>query len=466
MSLYDQTSELLRLPIDQLQQILSYITLYELLALSQSSKSIHGMIDLTHHLCFQTSDASDQNMGMGVTINQRGNGNGNGNGNRNRNRNRRNSNADLRRSLPNLGNMDSMSSFSFEVESQRKSVYRRSDLNVTMLTHCLIRFHHIRSLQLYRLDHIGDKFLPILNAALTARTLTHLELHNIRIVKDGHTLNLPDDGDRLAYIELDGIMFCTYKILKSFTTSRNLQVLKMIGCRALMDADVGDIIHRQNKNQKLRELKLENCTKIAAPNIACPTLEILSLAKCSMLRDLSLVQCGPNLVHVDLSYCSLIGDGCVKSLIRQNGSIRTLSLKACRGVSCIDIDFQLESLQELDLSMCMSLKQCSLYCTALVTLEMGMCIKLETLDLSLSSIETLDLSMLTMKQVAIQAQELKILNLSGCCKLASIQEFICPSLVLLDICGTELGRKDFDLSKKSKTKIKTGGDGYDWTNPF
>lgn len=445
MSLYDQTSELLRLPIDQLQQILSYVTLHELLALSQSSRSIHGMIDLTHHLCFQTSDASDQN----ISIGQRGNANANGNG--------RNSNPDLRRSLPNLGNMDPMSNFEFE----RKSVYRRSDLNVTRLTHCLNRFHYIRTLQLYRLDHIGDKFLPVLNAAPTARTLTHLEFHNIRIVKDGHTLNLPDD--RLSYIELDGIMFCTYKVLKSFTTSRNLQVLKMNGCRALTDADVRDIIHRQNNYQKLRELRLENCTKIAAPSIACPTLEILSFAKCSMLRDLSFVQC-KNLVDVDLSYCSLIGDSSVKSLIRQNGSIQTLSLKACRGVSCIDL--QLESLQELDLSMCMSLKQCSLYCTALVTLEMGMCIKLETLDLSLSSIESLDLSMLTMKRVAIQAQELKILNLSGCCRLASIQEFTCPSLVLLDICGTELGRKDFELSKKSKTKIKTGGDGYDWTNPF
>jgi len=442
MSVYeDQSSELLRrLPIDQLQQILSYVTLDELLALSQSSRSIHGMIDLTHHLCFQTTDAADQS----ISIGQRGNG--------------RNSNADLRRSIPNLGNMDPMSSFEFE----RRSVHHCSDLNVTRLTHCLNRFHYVRTLQLYRLDHIGDQFLPILNAAPTARTLTHLELHNIRIVKDGHTLNLPDD--RLSYIELDGIMFCTYKVLKSFTTSRNLQVLKMNGCRALMDADVKDIIHRQNNYQKLRELKLENCTKIAAPSIACPTLEILSLAKCSMLRDLSFIQGCKNLFHVDLSYCSLVGDSSVKSLIRQNGSIQKLSLKGCRGVSCID--FQLESLQELDLSMCMSLKQCSLYCTSLVTLEMGMCIKLETLDLSLSSIETLDLSMLTMKKVAIQAQELKTLNLCGCCKLASIQEFTCPSLVLLDICGTKLGRKDFDLSRKSKTRIKTGGEGHDWTNPF
>jgi uncharacterized protein YjbI with pentapeptide repeats len=435
MASNDPSSDLISLPTDQLQQILSFVTIHEFLALSQTSKSIHNMIDLAHHLCYQGSDY-DQKMGR---------------------INRNKGHADLRRSMPNIANMDPISSHEFE----KRAVHHRSDLTVTKLTHCLNRFHYLRTLQLYRMEHIGDKFLPILNAAPTKFYLTHLKLHNVRIVKDAYTLNLPDD--RLSHVELDGVIFCTYKVLKSFTTSRNLQVLNMSGCRALKDADVHDIIRRQNEFQKLRELVLENCSTIVAPNIACHTLIRLSLARCNMLRDLSLISC-TNLVHVDLSYCSLITDSTFKALIRQNANIQKLSLKGVRGVASIDL--RSDCLQELDLSMCIGLKDCNIDCRAMVMLEMGMCVKLDRLNLTLSSIQMLDLSMLSMRQIAINARKLKTLNFSGCCKLTSIEEFSCPALELLDISGTNLCRKDFYLSKKAKTKIRTGGEVHDWTNPF
>jgi len=112
------------------------------------------------------------------------------------------------------------------------------------------------------------------------------------------------------------------------------------------------------------------------------------------------------------------------------------------------------------------LKKCNIDCRAMVLLEMGMCVKLEQVNLVLSSAHMLDLSMLSMKQVTIKAEKLKTLNLSGCCKLTSIEEFSCPALEFLDISGTDLGRKHFKLSRKAKTKIRTGGDAHDWTDPF
>jgi len=332
-------------------------------------------------------------------------------------------------------------------------------MTIMRLTHCLNKFHYLRTLRLYKLEQMDDKFLPIINASLSARTLTHIELHGVRIVKDGHTLNIPDA--RLSHVEVDGTLFCTYNVLKSFTLSRNLEVLKLSGCRALMDRDVGDIIQRQNQYRKLKELRLDNCSKLMAPNIKCPTIQTLSLGSCALLKDLSLIKC-ENLVDVDLSYCSCIEDDGIKDLLKNNKRIERLCLKSCRGYTSIDI--QSNCLRHLDMSMSMGMKKANIVCSELTSLEIGMCAKLEELTLELDAIEALDLSMLTMEEFSIKALEVKSLNLSGCCKLVAMEQFCCPKLMEVDICGTNLSPERFHLF--TKTKVKWGGSTHDWSNPF
>jgi hypothetical protein len=311
------------------------------------------------------------------------------------------------------------------------------------------------------MGRMEDKFVSILNASFAKHTLLHLELHNVRILKDGgEKLQLPERN--LIYMELEGTLFCTYDTLKAFTNFQKLKVLKLSGCRRLMDGDVKDIVQRKNKYGTLQELRLEDCSKLVAPVVNCPSLQVLSFARCNLLRDLQFVTC-QNLLEIDLSYCSLVDDLSFQCLLSQNKRIQKLSLRGNRCVSCIDM--KLDDLRELDLGMCIGLETCHLVCRSLVSLEMGMCVKLDDLHLESDSMKILDLSMLTMSKLSIRAELLEVLLLSGCCKLNSIGELACPRLQELDICGTGIHPKRIKVGKK--TKIKSGSDDvYDWTEQF
>jgi hypothetical protein len=415
-------SLLIQIPTDQIQLVFSFISLRELSSLSLCCKNVYRMIEFSHYLASHDPSSLPKD-----------------------------DKENLRRSLPNLLNADPISSHKFG-----RSVFSRTDLTVTRLAHCLNKFLHLRTVKLYKLEHMGDKFLAIINASAMKHTLTHLELHNVRIVKDGHCLMVP--CDRLSHVEVKGTLFCTYKVLKSFTNSRNLQVLRLSGCRALLDVDVKDIIQRQNK---LQELQLKDCSKLMAPEIDCPSLKVLNFERCNMLKDLHMIKCD-NLIHVDLSHCPAFGNDDIKEFLKHNEKIEILSLQGCRGFT--EIDIQSEYLREINLGMCMRMRKCKIVARSLTSLEVGMCIKLEALYLDLDIILSLDLSMLAMKNLSISAPDALTLNISGCCKLVTMERFHCPKLMELDICGTDLSSKTFEVSKK--TRIKSGGEATDWSNPF
>ena len=360
----------------------------------------------------------------------------------------------LRRSLPNFLNMDPISSHNY---GRSAGVFRRSHFTVSRLTHCLNKFLHLRTVKLYQLEHMGDKFLPILNASAMKHTMTHLELHGLRIVKDGHCLDLPGDS-RLTHVALKGTLFCTYKVLKSFTTSQNLQVVRLSGCRALLDDDVKDLTKRL---ERIKVLELNDCSKLYAPEIDCPTLEVLGLERCPMLRDLTKIHCD-NLRRTNLSHCSSFGDKDIEKFMKHHTKLEKISFEGCRGFTKIDV--RSDCLKEINLGMCMKIQSCNITAGGLTFLELGMCMKLENLYLDLQSIKTLDLSMLTVKNLTILAPKLSTLNVSGCCKLTAMKGFDCPKLMELDICGTNLSLKKLKLGRK--TKIKHGGDGTDWSSPF
>lgn len=407
------------LPVDQLQQILTYVTLDELLSLSCCSKSIHRMIRHTYYLCYLKHYSipldHDHNLRHRTVVHN---------------------------------------SFAHDgVHIGQRPCY----LTVTQLTHCLHRFHHLRTLQLYHMGRMEDKFVSILNASFAKRTLLHLELHNVRILMDGgEKLQFPDNN--LVYMELEGTLFCTYDTLKSFTNFRKLKVLKLSGCRRLVDGDVTDIVQRTNKYGTLQELRLEDCSKLVAPAVNCPSLQILSFSRCNLLRDLEFVTC-QNLLEIDLSYCSLVDNRSFHNLISQNRRIQKLSLRGNTCVTCMDL--KLDDLRQLDLTLCIGLETCRIDCKSLVSMEMGTCVKLDDLYLASESMKILDLSMLTISNLSIQAELLEVLLLSGCCKLNSIRKLSCPRLQELDICGTAINPKMIKVGKK--TKIKSGGDVHDWT---
>lgn len=448
----------MNLPVDPLQQILTYVTLHELLSLSCCSKSIHKMINHTYYLCYQNQNYAQEK-----------------------------DQAHLRQALhvqhssssyvenflfhaspsssSTLGGAhgDRRKQYLLDGQHALNSCHPHHYLSVPQLTQCLKRFRYLRTLRLYHMGRMEDHFLPLLNASPAKHTLMHLELHNVRILKDGHKLQLPEDCS-LTYMEVEGTLFCTYDVLKSFAKFQKLKVLKLCGCRRLKDCNVKDMVQWSNEYGTLQELRLEDCSKLVAPVVDSPSLHILSFARCNILRDLSFITC-QNLLEIDLSYCSLVDNQSVHSLMMQNPNIQKMSLRGNRVLSNINIAS--DYLKELDLGMCMGLESCTLQCQSLVSLEMGMCLTLQDLHLEIDAIKTLDLSMLTITDISIQSLMLETLILSGCCKLMSVRHLSCPRLQELDICGTNVCPKSLVKVVGKRIKIKSGGgDAHDWTDQF
>lgn len=507
-------SILLSIPVDQCQHVLSYMTSAELLTLSLVSKPIKAMAEHTHTLTIPTIDTSTD--AKSTTRNHH-----------------------LRRSIANIRNLDPISSVSY-MNMNMNTNMRRSSLpilssssssssskkekqhittaltDVMRLTNLLRKFRNLRTIRLHDASSMGGNFIPIINQCHAKSSLVHLEFHNVRMLKDDgdvnglHLLKIPapmphaQEFHRLSHVELHGTLFCSYKVLKSFTMSDNLHTLKFSGCRALVDRDVEDIVTRRSSpppppppsscrhtsthahartrtrpvtGKALKILSLENCSKLLSPRIQSQSLEVLSLAKNPLLRNLSGVHC-PNLIELDLSFCSSLGNGAVEQLLFQTSSsssscaspcpyIQKLNLSGCRGFRklCIRSD----TMKDLNLGMCSMMQHATIVCPKLTSLNIGMCVELQALRLELDGMEDIDLSMLPIKHLYLYAPSARRLNLSGCCRLMAdgaggVEYMKCPNLMAVDICGTNLSADFFQV--REKTKVKAGGEVYDWTDPF
>jgi len=446
-----EPSSLLRIPVDHYQLVLSFLVSDDLLSLSLVSTEAKEMCSMTYTLIHGAAAAAG-----GTKMN-----------------------ANLRMSIPNMRNLDPVSSMSFmritspipasRSESSGGSSHHVSD--IMRLTHLLNRFQNLRRISLYNLSSMGDKFIPIINQCGARTSLVHLELHNVRIVADGSNthikngsnrgLNLLDlPTDKLLHVELEGTLFCTYNVIQSFTLSQNLQTLKLTGCRALTDDNVHHLVSRMTK---LNTLGLEQSSKLMAPRIESSSLEILLMGNNPLLRDISRIQC-KNLTQVDFSFCSSIGNEMVERMLHISPKIETLILRGCMGFSMLDITPSSDCIKSLDLGSCMSLEQASIVSPNLKRLEIGLCVKLKSLILQLNAIDVIDLSMLTLKQLSIVATGARRLDLSGCCHLKEVKHLDCPKLLVVDICGTDLESEIFQV--RERTKVKSGGDAYDWSDPF
>ncbi len=479
MSKNQSQSILLSIPVDQCQHVLSYMTAVELLTLSLVSKQIKAMVLHTHTLIVpQSTSTFTSPIGM---------------------------DNNLRRSIANIHNLDPISSVTYNTRraslpasilssSSQKNKKEEKEFELTdvmRLTNLLRKFQNLRTIRLCDVSSMEDNFIPIINQFYrhANSSLVRLECHNVRIVKDGGHLLYSFPNNRLSHMELHGTMFCSYKVLKSFTMSDNLQTLKLSGCRALVDLDVEDIVTRTSKSSSssftspmkvgdintntqnigtgtrntrkvLNHLSLENCSKLLSPRIQSQSLERLSLSKNPLLRNISGVHC-PNLIELDLSYCSSLGAGAVEALLQTSSYLQKLNLSGCRGFDELCISSQ--HMSDLDLGMCM-MHRATIACPELTSLNIGLCVKLQTLRLELDTIKEIDLSMLPLKELHLYAPSTSKLNASGCCRLVDIERMECPNLMNVDICGTSLNAETFQVH--GKTKVKAGGEAYDWVEPF
>lgn len=341
-------------------------------------------------------------------------------------------------------------------------------------TNLFQRFRHLRTLILNDLSSMQDSILPIINTSPSAVSLKHLELHGVRILKDGHALNLRGNGDtgdtsaRLRHVALSGTLFCSYQnVLKSFTTSPDLQYLELSGCRLLTDADIQSLIatrthlfHQTNIRDQLQALSLSNSSQLTKPVFEFGALRSLDLSNCPKLKNLPSIAC-PNLVDLNLSYCTSLVDRAVSSVLSNCPLLKSLNLCACNGLRKLVLES--DSLVRLDVGLCCELVTIEISCDCLESLKIGICNKLERFGFNGAFLKEVDLSMLPMSELEIVAPSLQDLMLSGCFKLSnSGVQCKCPKLKNLDICGTNLSSKHFRKHSNMKMNISTGGSALNW----
>lgn len=475
------------LPSDVIQVVFSFISLDELMILSLVSKSTQKCASWTNTI--QTSPFNDDDDNEGIIHNHNNNAN---ESMKQPSRFGRNS-VHLRKSLPNVMNMDPISAALPMTSCAKDGIFMTEE----KLKRILSRFQNATTIKLHHLSRMGISFLHVLNHATFHRPLTHVEFHHVHMmdsmvipssISQQQQQNLQRQFQHLQHVELHGTIFSTYSSTLQYLTSSSpyLKTLKLSGCRQLYDEDILDIMQRVQSQQpqqhydyphtrsklypqdppssQLQVVSFDNASKLIAPKIQSDTIHTLDLHQCIQLKTLIGIQC-KNLLKMDLSYCSSIGNGQVEALIRHSPYIQHLILKACTGISNLIV--YSTSLKDIDVSMCTMLSNLTLDCKSLELCEVGMCMKLKELYIQSDTIKGMDLSMLLLNQMTIKTPRLTMLNLSGCYKLMDegVHLLNCSKLIDVDICETKLSSNIFTAHGKEhgiRVKVKQGGTGIDW----
>ncbi len=416
------------LPDDQRQHVLSYLTCSELHSLLQVSKAIQSIVLQTHTLvAFHIND--DEHQPQSQKEDHQG----------------PEENVSLRRSIrngsmispgalrrwsatstyfqtvspPRLSTSSSTTSGDDEEEEQEKHRTSRLSPNYTTiitesnLFHLLQSFQSLRTLKLYNLAPLQEQFLPILNECPSAKSLIHLECHNVKLIHDHHhdtpnttTYYNLSNLTNVQTLILTGTIFCSYtNVLQSIcTSSNNLHTLILNGCRSLTDEDVYHLSQhlfwttsssskkkkkKKKKHCELYELSLENSSNLIKPYIqnqpstsnSCSTttttqfpnssssFQKLNLSQCPMLQDVSQIQC-PTLIDINLSNCPMIHDASIHALLRNCPRIERLHLCGCSSLQTLDIPTTSSTmLRCLDLNLCLGLISVNIHGDRLTSLE-------------------------------------------------------------------------------------------------
>ncbi len=380
-----------KLPDEQRQHVLSYLTCRDLMALTLVSKAVKNAALRSHTLINIDDDG-----GFGVEHSMA------------------KASAMLRRTTINRRNMDPISShprqrrWTVSVDStigsnnnsnnsNNNNIDSSSNLiNEEKLINLLQRFQSLRVLKLYNIDPTAEAeaFIPIINSCPAAASLVHIEFHDVRLIRNKYSLELPNNNHNLKHVVLSGTIFSSYDsgVLKSFVSSNNLQTLHLDGCRSLTDADVEDMNRiwssksdtststcssrqtktattsttQQNQQQTLTTLSLENSSKLQKPCIKSTSLVKLDMSKCPILQDLSNIAC-PNLIDINLCHCPLINNESIQCLLSACPMIENLILSTCTSLTALSI--KSKRMKKIDLNLCMKLTTANIHCEILEKLE-------------------------------------------------------------------------------------------------
>mmetsp|Transcript_23406 Transcript_23406/g.34817 ORF Transcript_23406/g.34817 Transcript_23406/m.34817 type:complete len:454 (-) Transcript_23406:102-1463(-) len=436
-----------KLPDEQRQHVLSYLTCHDLMSLTLVSKAVKSAALRSHTL---TNIDTGTNASTGKVS------------------------AMLRRTIINRQNLDPISShprqrrWTVDSSMSPRNLPLSQDLITEQkLINLLERFQFLRVLKLCNLHPTAEAFIPIVNSCPAAASLAHIEFHDVRLIQNSSSLQLPNQNHNLKYVALSGTIFSSYEsVLKSFVSSKSLQTLRLDGCRSLTDAHVDDMdrIWSGRPSSTLMHLSLENASKLQTPSIKSTSIKMLDMSKCPALRDLSNIIC-PNLIEINLCHCPLVNDESIQSLLLACPMIENLILNTCNSLTALRITSR--QMKNIDLNLCMKLTSVNINCEILEKLELGFCTKLENLRLD-SGLKSLDLSMLPLKDLFLRGLALSELNLSGCTGLKNDSIYmICPNLRTIDISGSNLGstfEKEY-LQRCKKINVLKGGSAHDWM-PF
>ena len=218
----------------------------------------------------------------------------------------------------------------------------------------------------------GIKRVQVLSLKKSLRELVN-GLPNLESLNLSGCYNLSDFALESAFSkEVPSLKVLNLSLCKDVTDSslrritnncKNVEVLDLAGCSRITNLSLFYI----SMLRKVQKLNLRSCRQISdygigdLCNVSTPenrqSLEDLCLQDCQKLSDESLrhISVGlPNLRKINLSFCVSITDTGLKSLSRLT-SLGDLNLRSCDNISDIGIGFLAENgfqLRALDISFC------------------------------------------------------------------------------------------------------------------
>uniref|UniRef100_A0A0D9XW35 F-box/LRR-repeat protein 15-like leucin rich repeat domain-containing protein n=1 Tax=Leersia perrieri TaxID=77586 RepID=A0A0D9XW35_9ORYZ len=216
---------------------------------------------------------------------------------------------------------------------------------------------------------------------------------------------------------------------------QNLQVLLLVGCNGIDDDALTSLDQECSKSLQVLDMSNScNVTHVGVQSVvkAMPNLLELNLSYCSPVTPCmsSSFEMIHKLQTLKLDGCQFMADG-LKSIGKSCVSLRELSLSKCSGVTDTDLSFvmsRLKNLLKLDVTCCRKITDASLAaittsCPSLISLRMESCSLLSGEGLQLigkhcSHLEELDLTDTDLDDEGLKA-------LSGCSKLSSLKIGIC-----------------------------------------
>uniref|UniRef100_A0A0D3HQI1 F-box/LRR-repeat protein 15-like leucin rich repeat domain-containing protein n=1 Tax=Oryza barthii TaxID=65489 RepID=A0A0D3HQI1_9ORYZ len=216
---------------------------------------------------------------------------------------------------------------------------------------------------------------------------------------------------------------------------QNLQVLLLVGCNGIDDDALTSLDQECSKSLQVLDMSNSyNVTHVGVLSIvkAMPNLLELNLSYCSpvtpsMSSSFEMIH---KLQTLKLDGCQFMDDG-LKSIGKSCVSLRELSLSKCSGVTDTDLSFvvpRLKNLLKLDVTCCRKITDVSLAaittsCPSLISLRMESCSLVSSKGLQLIGRRCTHLEELDLTDTDLDDEGLKAL--SGCSKLSSLKIGIC-----------------------------------------